>query len=256
MQQRKTHQQDSNATPKATRKPSWEYQNLAWKIQFPAKRLGAKLALLFLAKAANDRGESHHSYNSIAAHCSISCRSVSRSLRYLDTLKVVVWMTGRGGTEQGTNRYKLDLQMMRGVIKAQGVFDPETLKIIRNEGHDDPSNEGHDDSSSRQSEGHDDIQATDNSDRARDNSDTSVGQQRHELRTPCPTNVHRTSIERPEKQPPLEHPVPPTPPGKDSVCLSGMPDGQSEKPFPEGLPDLPEGYKRVWVGDDIQEVAI
>jgi hypothetical protein len=118
---------------KKTRKPSWEYDDLAQKIQVASRRLAAKLVLQFLAKKANDAGESHHGYASIAAHCSIARSQVPSALKYLrDTLKIVAWTKGFGGAKkQDTNRYRLSLVAMRKLIAEQCVFHPETGKLIR-----------------------------------------------------------------------------------------------------------------------------
>ncbi len=118
---------------KKTRKPSWQYDDLAQKIQVASRRLSAKLVLQFLAKKANDAGESHHGYASIAAHCSIARSQVPSALKYLrDTLGVVTWTKGFGGAKkQDTNRYRLSLAAMRKLIAQQCVFHPETGKLIR-----------------------------------------------------------------------------------------------------------------------------
>lgn len=118
---------------KKTRKPSWEYDDLAQKIQVASRRLAAKLVLQFLAKKANDAGESHHGYASIAAHCSIARSQVPSALKYLrDTLKLVAWTKGFGGAKkQDTNRYRLSLAAMRKLVVEQDVFHPETGKLIR-----------------------------------------------------------------------------------------------------------------------------
>ena len=120
------------STTITTRKLSWQYDDLAQKIQVSPRQLAAKLVLRHLASKSNDRGESHHGYFSIAAHCSIARRQVSPALKYLRTLGLVGWTTGKGGPKkQNTNRYTLNLAVMRKLVAEQGVFHPETGKLIR-----------------------------------------------------------------------------------------------------------------------------
>jgi hypothetical protein len=115
-----------------TRKASWEYDDLAQKIQVSPRQLAAKLVLRHLASKSNDSGESHHGYASIAAHCSIARRQVSPALKYLRNLGLVGWTTGKGGPKkQNTNRYALNLAVMRKIVRQQGVFHPETGKLVR-----------------------------------------------------------------------------------------------------------------------------
>jgi hypothetical protein len=125
------------------RKLSWQYDDLAKKIQCP-DRLAAKLVLRHLGSSADDLGQSHHGYNSIAAHCSINRRRVSPALRYLrDDLKIVTWVKGVGGIKkQDTNLYRLNLPAMKRLIATQGVFDA-TGNLIRVEGREDTGVEGH-----------------------------------------------------------------------------------------------------------------
>jgi hypothetical protein len=119
------------------RKASWEYDDLAQKIQVESRQLAAKLVLRHLASKSNDSGESHHGLRSIAAHCSISRSQTALALKYLrDVLNVVKWTTGRGGNQQATNRYILRLDAMRSLVASQGVFDPRTGKLLRSESDD------------------------------------------------------------------------------------------------------------------------
>jgi hypothetical protein len=115
------------------RKLSWQYNDLAGMIQVAPRHLAAKLVLLHLGKAANDKGQSHHGYDSIAAHGSIARRQVSPALKYLrDTLKIVTWVKGTGGPrQQDTSLYTLNLAAIRKLIESQGVFDAGTGKLIR-----------------------------------------------------------------------------------------------------------------------------
>jgi hypothetical protein len=116
-----------------THKLSWQYDDLAQKIQVAPRHLAAKLVLRHLASKANDAGESRHGYFSIAKHCCIAQGKVSSALRYLrDKLKVVTWIAGTGGPKaQDTSVYTLNLRQMQHLVKTQGAFDPETGKLIR-----------------------------------------------------------------------------------------------------------------------------
>lgn len=117
----------------SSRKLSWQYHDLAQKIQVESRRLAAKLVLLHLGSKANDAGESFHGYDSIAAHCSIARSRVAPALKYLrDDLKVVSWERGTGGPkQQDTNRYTLNLTAMKRLVAKQGVFDAVTGKLLR-----------------------------------------------------------------------------------------------------------------------------
>ena len=120
-------------TTNKPQKLSWQFDDLAQKVQVAPRHLAAKLVLQFLAKKSNDSGESWHGYESIAAHCSLSRSQTALALKYLrDKLKLVSWTKGTGGSQkQSTNIYALNLQCIQDLIKAQGVFDPETGKLIR-----------------------------------------------------------------------------------------------------------------------------
>ncbi len=122
-------------------KPSWKYLFLARRIQTAQRHYAAKLVLLHLADAADDHGRSWHGYDSIAAFCSINRSSVARGLRYLrDDLRILTWTPGSGGVnKKDTNTYVLDLEAMKGLVAAQGVFNAETGKLIRPE---EPNEEG------------------------------------------------------------------------------------------------------------------
>jgi hypothetical protein len=119
---------------KKRNKPSWEFLKLASRIQTGPRQYAAKLVLLFLADAANDNGHSWYGYKSISAHCNmLSTNAIHEGLCHLrDKLNILTWEQGSGGpNRKDTNTYTLDLQAMRDLIAAQGVFDAETLKLIR-----------------------------------------------------------------------------------------------------------------------------
>ena len=120
------------------RKLSWQYDDLAQKIQVEPRQLAAKLVLRHLASKADDKGRSHHGYESIAAHCSISRSQTAEALKHLrDVLKIVAWTKGTGGSrKQSHNIYTLDLKVMKELIKTQSVFDPETGKLLHVESAD------------------------------------------------------------------------------------------------------------------------
>ena len=56
---------------------------------------------------------------------------MSRALRALKDLGILMWVQGGGGEVSDTNTYTLSLAAMRRVVKEQGVFDMETGKLIR-----------------------------------------------------------------------------------------------------------------------------
>ena len=116
--------------PQTTRKPSWVIEDLAWKIQ--VKTPAHKTVLAFLAKQANDSGRSYAGYQYMLRACSIGSKTtMSRALRALKDLGILMWVQGGGGEVSDTNTYTLSLAAMRRVVKEQGVFDMETGKLIR-----------------------------------------------------------------------------------------------------------------------------
>jgi hypothetical protein len=125
---------------RTARKLSWVYDDLAQQIQVDNRHLAAKLVLRHLGSKANDTGESHHGYLSIAAHCSIARSQVSLALKYLrDNLKILTWVKGTGGPKSGdTNRFRLSLSAMRQLVREQKIFDING-KLIRVESAQQPS---------------------------------------------------------------------------------------------------------------------
>jgi hypothetical protein len=119
-----------------SQKPSWQYLFYARRIQTGPRHVAAKLLLLHLADAADDNGRSWHGYKSISAFCNgLSKSSIYCALVYLrDELKILTWKTGSGGfNKKDTNTYTLDMEAMKALVCAQGVFDSETGKLIRSE---------------------------------------------------------------------------------------------------------------------------
>lgn len=114
---------------KKDRKASWLYEDLAWKIQTPTPTIKAVLALL--AKQANDGGHSYPSYEYVMACSGIGSKTtLSTSLRFLrDELKVLTWRKGGVGYAN-PNRYTLNLSAMKRLVETQGIFDPETGRLI------------------------------------------------------------------------------------------------------------------------------
>src|ERR1700675_5094704 len=116
------------------RSASRQCEDLAWMIQMPPRHQAVKLVLTFLAKKANDSLRTWHGYDSIKAATGIrQDHAVSDALKYLrDELQILKWRSGKGGRDSGdTNRYHFQLKAMRELVKAQGMFDPETGKLIR-----------------------------------------------------------------------------------------------------------------------------
>jgi hypothetical protein len=115
-----------------TRKPSWYFHDLALKIQVAPRHDTAKLLLIFLAAKASDEGYSYHGYRSIAAHLGKGHTAISQALQYLrDDLRLLNWERGFGGRDgRQTNSYQLDLDAMKNLVAKQGVFHPETGKLI------------------------------------------------------------------------------------------------------------------------------
>src|ERR1039458_1112427 len=88
----------------ANRKPSWQYDDLAFKIQVPPRQQTSKLILLFLGKVSDDKGQSFYGYGSIAAHCCIARTKIPHALQKLHSLGIVTWKSGTGGPQkQDTN---------------------------------------------------------------------------------------------------------------------------------------------------------
>jgi hypothetical protein len=116
---------------KKQRKQSWQYLDLAYKVQFPRNTYAPRIMLWFLAKSANDSGKSWYGYRAMQAHTGLSNAGISSGIRYLrDKLFVLTWEHGSGGiNKQATNAYQLDLQAMRRLVASQSVFDLETGKL-------------------------------------------------------------------------------------------------------------------------------
>lgn len=127
-----------------TRKLSWQYDDLAQKIQVGRRQGNAKHVLRHLGSKANDKGQSHHGYDSIAAHCSIARSRITPALKYLrDTLKIVTWVKGTGGNpkQPETSLYTLNLAAMKKLVQSQGVFDAGTGKLIRTQSVDETTSQ-------------------------------------------------------------------------------------------------------------------
>jgi hypothetical protein len=112
--------QTSKSSP---RKLSWQYDDLTKKIQIKRQpegkvSLAAKLVLRHLGSSADDQGRSHHGYRSIAAHCCITERGVSKALAILKQMGIVSW-SGQCGK---LNHYQLNLDAMRTTVRKQGIF--------------------------------------------------------------------------------------------------------------------------------------
>jgi hypothetical protein len=114
---------------KNIRKASWLYEDLAWKIATPTPTVKAVLALL--AKQANNAGKSFAGYEYIRACTDIkSDTTVSSAIQFLrDELKILTWIPGGRGFAN-SNRYTLDLTVMKTIVKTQERFHPETGKLI------------------------------------------------------------------------------------------------------------------------------
>lgn len=120
----------SVSRPFATRSESWNFLDLATKVQFPSGVQAPRILLWFLAKAGNN-GFSFHGYRSIMSHTGLSKDGISRAAKYLRELGILTWESGGGGAiKRQTNRYQLHLDAMKELISRQGVFDPETGKLL------------------------------------------------------------------------------------------------------------------------------
>ena len=109
-------------------KISRQYEDLAWMIQIPGRRMAAKLVLLFLAKMANSEGTSYAGYRYNMLHTTIKSKTnFSQSLKYLRGLGLLSWTAGNYQGE--TNHYTLSIEKMRNIVKSQGLFDIETEKM-------------------------------------------------------------------------------------------------------------------------------
>lgn len=108
---------------KRTRKPSWIYHDLAWKIK--VKTPATKLVLTLLGKCANDFGKSYMSYEYIMLCCDIDSRStVSNAIKQLRLMGVVIWKKGgKRGIAKDANEYKLDMNAMKRIVVSQGRFE-------------------------------------------------------------------------------------------------------------------------------------
>lgn len=118
---------------KKQRKASWQYLDLSFKVQFPPRHDAARLLLHFLAYSANDSGQSFHGYRSISAHTGKGHSAIHEGLRFLrDEYRVLVWERGSGGRySRQTNLYTLDLDGLYALVRSQGIFNPDTGKLIR-----------------------------------------------------------------------------------------------------------------------------
>jgi hypothetical protein len=124
-----------NSPPKSKRKLSWQYHDLASKIQLAPRKFAATELLRFLGKAANDGGTSHHGYASLAANTGIrKLDNVRIAIQYLLTVGIAEVkqpiLTRKTGVGKNTSHYKLHLGAMQAVVKHQGIFD-EAGKLIR-----------------------------------------------------------------------------------------------------------------------------
>ena len=110
-----------------TRKPSWLYEDLSWKIILP-QHLAAMLAMRYLAKMANDSGRCYASQTTICAVCGgLSTSTIYESVRYLCELGILTWIRGHGNQyskDNVSNTYQLHLMAMRRLVKEQGIYDP------------------------------------------------------------------------------------------------------------------------------------
>jgi hypothetical protein len=123
--------------PTKSRKLSWQYEDLAFKIQVAPRHFAARNLLRFLGKVANDGGTSHHGYASLMANCDIRSRSTMYvAIHYLLTvgiaeIKQPILTRTKGGIGNETSHYKLHLGAMQALVRHQGIFDIETGKLIR-----------------------------------------------------------------------------------------------------------------------------
>jgi hypothetical protein len=123
--------------PTKPRKLSWQYEDLAFKIQLAPRQFAARNLLRFLGKVANDGGTSHYGYVSLMANCDVRSRSaMATAVKYLLTvgiaeIKQPILTRTKGGIGNDTSHYKLHLGAMQKLVEHQGIFDPETGKLIR-----------------------------------------------------------------------------------------------------------------------------
>ena len=123
---------ESTSTKTKQRKLAWQFEDLAWKIQFPERQMAAKILLCFLAKQANNSGSSYAGYKYNMLHTNIRSETTfSNALKYLEGLGLLSWKSGGGGTKGDTNHYTLNIIAMRKLVKEQGLFDLATGKMIR-----------------------------------------------------------------------------------------------------------------------------
>jgi hypothetical protein len=110
---------------KSARKPSWEIQDLAWKLALPEQLLkenklsvtAVRIQLVFLAKHCNDSGLSWHGRKSISEITGLSLDTINRANALLrDHLNILEWQQGGG---HRTNKYTLKLEIMRELHKNQ-----------------------------------------------------------------------------------------------------------------------------------------
>lgn len=127
----------SGGSPPTQRKLSWQYDDLAGKIQLAPRQFAATRLLVFLGKASNDGGTSHHGYASMMALTGIRSRhSVADAIKYLLTVGIAevkqpILTRTKGGIGKETSHYKLHLGAMQRLIEHQGIFDLETGKQTR-----------------------------------------------------------------------------------------------------------------------------
>ncbi len=110
-----------------TRKPSWLYEDLSWKIILP-QHLAAMLVMRYLAKMANDSGRCYASQTTICAVCGgLSTSTIYEAVLYLCELGILTWVRGHGNQyskDNVSNTYQLHLMAMRRLVKEQGIYDP------------------------------------------------------------------------------------------------------------------------------------
>jgi hypothetical protein len=127
----------SGDSPPTPRKLSWQYHDLAYKIRLAPRHFAATNLLRFLGKVANDGGTSHYGYASLMANCDVRSRSaMATTVKYLLTVGIAevgqpILTRTKGGIGNETSHYKLHLGAMQALVKHQGIFDPETGKLIR-----------------------------------------------------------------------------------------------------------------------------
>jgi hypothetical protein len=114
---------------KQPRKLSWQYHDLAQKIQTGPRQHSAKLLLVFLGSVANDKGKPWPGYKAIMRNKSIRKKDTpAAALAVWKTAGILSWESGQGGGRDGTNKYRLNLDAMRALVNEQGLFDVETGK--------------------------------------------------------------------------------------------------------------------------------